>query len=119
MCRSPKRPIDLAIDFMLHDFEMTGKFISLPSLAVEMCSFTAENVRVGFTEVEPIPTYVDFGDSEFLVADERGYEHLVYEMAEAFLFTSDGKILDSRLKLNKVIKQTPSICYIKLSILIM
>ncbi|XP_057790051.1 polyamine oxidase 1-like [Salvia miltiorrhiza] len=76
---SPKRPIDLAIDFMLHDFEMA--------------------------EVEPIPTYVDFGDSEFLVADERGYEHLVYEMAQTFLFTSAAKILDNRLQLNKVVRE--------------
>lgn len=59
-----------------------------------------------FTEVEPISTYVDFGDREFLVADERGYEHLLYKMAETFLFTSkDGEISDSRLKLNKVIKK--------------
>ncbi|PIN27154.1 Amine oxidase [Handroanthus impetiginosus] len=75
----PKSPIELAIDFILHDFEMA--------------------------EVEPIPTYVDFGEMEFLVADERGYEHLLYEMAETFLFTSDGKILDSRLKLNKVVRE--------------
>ena len=55
-----------------------------------------------FAEVEPISTYVDFGEREFLVADERGYEHLLYKMAESFLFTSGGKILDSRLKLNQV-----------------
>lgn len=54
------------------------------------------------TEVEPISTYVDFGEREFLVADERGYAHLLYKMAEEFLSTSDGKILDNRLKLNKV-----------------
>lgn len=54
------------------------------------------------TEVEPISTYVDFGEREFLVADERGYEYLLHKMAEDFLFTSEGKILDSRLKLNKV-----------------
>ncbi|KAH6765887.1 polyamine oxidase 1 [Perilla frutescens var. hirtella] len=76
---SPKRPIDLAIDFMLHDFEMA--------------------------EVEPIATYTEFGESEFLVADERGYEHLVYKMAETFLFTSHGKILDNRLKLNKAVRE--------------
>lgn len=56
-----------------------------------------------FTEVEPISTYVDFGEREFLVADERGYEHLLYKMAETFLFTTEeGEILDTRLKLNKV-----------------
>ncbi|OAY39978.1 polyamine oxidase 1 isoform X2 [Manihot esculenta] len=72
---APKTPIELAIDFILHDFEMA--------------------------EVEPISTYVDFGEREFLVADERGYEYLLYKMAEDFLFTSEGKILDTRLKLNK------------------
>ncbi|XP_022897695.1 polyamine oxidase 1-like [Olea europaea var. sylvestris] len=75
----PKTPIELAIDFILHDFEMA--------------------------EVEPISTYVEFGEREFLVADERGYECLLYKMAENFLFTSEGKILDSRLKLNKVVRE--------------
>ncbi|XP_057807749.1 polyamine oxidase 1 isoform X2 [Salvia miltiorrhiza] len=77
---APKTPIELAIDFILHDFEMA--------------------------EVEPISTYVEFGEREFLVADERGYEHLLYKMAETFLFTSeDGEISDSRLKLNKVVRE--------------
>ncbi|KAL0397597.1 UNVERIFIED_CONTAM: Polyamine oxidase 1 [Sesamum calycinum] len=74
--RGPKTPIELAIDFILHDFEMA--------------------------EVEPISTYVDFGEREFLVADERGYEHLLHKMAATFLSTtSHGHISDSRLKLNK------------------
>lgn len=53
-------------------------------------------------EVEPISTYLDFGEREFLVADERGYEFLLYRMAQDLLFTSEGKVLDTRLKLNKV-----------------
>ncbi|KAJ4711589.1 putative Polyamine oxidase [Melia azedarach] len=76
---SPKTPIELAIDFILHDFEMA--------------------------EVEPISTYVDFGEREFLVADERGYVCLLYKMAEEFLCSSGGKILDSRLQLNKVVRE--------------
>ncbi|KAK7375599.1 hypothetical protein VNO78_35506 [Psophocarpus tetragonolobus] len=72
-------PIELAIDFILHDFEMA--------------------------EVEPISTFVDFGEREFLVADERGYDYLLYKMAEEFLFTSEGRILDNRLKLNKVVRE--------------
>ncbi|KAK4803046.1 hypothetical protein SAY86_001249 [Trapa natans] len=72
-------PIDLAIDFFLHDFEMA--------------------------EAVPISTFTDLGEREFLVADERGYECLLYKMAQGFLFTPDGKILDSRLKLNKVVKE--------------
>ncbi|KAF5469749.1 hypothetical protein F2P56_010313 [Juglans regia] len=76
---APKTPIELAIDFILHDFEMA--------------------------EVEPISTFVDFGEREYLVADQRGYEYLLYKMAEDFLCTSEGKILDSRLKLNKVVRE--------------
>ncbi|XP_061348302.1 polyamine oxidase 1-like isoform X2 [Gastrolobium bilobum] len=78
-CATPETPIELAIDFILHDFEMA--------------------------EVEPISTYVDFGEREFLVADERGYDYLLYKMAEDFLVTSEGRILDSRLKLNKVVRE--------------
>lgn len=58
--------------------------------------------NLGCTEVEPISTYVDFGEREFLVADERGYDYLLFKMAEEFLFTSEGRVLDNRLKLNKV-----------------
>ncbi|KAJ0690102.1 putative spermine oxidase [Helianthus annuus] len=76
--RTPETPIEKAIDFILHDFEMA--------------------------EVEPISTYVDFGESEFLVADERGYEYLLYKVTEDFLLMSDGKILDDRLKLNTVVR---------------
>ncbi|KAF5782877.1 putative spermine oxidase [Helianthus annuus] len=75
---TPETPIEKAIDFILHDFEMA--------------------------EVEPISTYVDFGESEFLVADERGYEYLLYKVTEDFLLMSDGKILDDRLKLNTVVR---------------
>ncbi|XP_061353822.1 polyamine oxidase 1-like [Gastrolobium bilobum] len=75
----PSTPIELAIDFILHDFEMA--------------------------EVEPISTYTDFGEREFMVADERGYDYLLYKMAEDFLFTSEGKILESRLKLNQVVRE--------------
>lgn len=56
-------------------------------------------------EVEPISTYLDYGDREFLVADERGYEFLLYKLAETFLFTSEGEIADPRLKLNKVVRE--------------
>ncbi|XP_027354836.1 polyamine oxidase 1-like [Abrus precatorius] len=76
---SPSTPMELAIDFILHDFEMA--------------------------EVEPISTFTDFGEREFLVADERGYEYLLYRMAEDFLFTSEGKLLDSRLKFNQVVRE--------------
>lgn len=57
---------------------------------------------VMWTEVEPISTYVEYGEKEYLVADSRGYEYLLYKMVESFLSFKNGKISDSRLKLNKV-----------------
>uniref|UniRef100_A0A803LC14 Amine oxidase domain-containing protein n=1 Tax=Chenopodium quinoa TaxID=63459 RepID=A0A803LC14_CHEQI len=58
-----------------------------------------------YKEVEPISTFIDFGEREYLVADERGYEHLLYKLAETFLLTFDGEILDNRLKLNTVVRE--------------
>ncbi|XP_017431314.2 polyamine oxidase 1 [Vigna angularis] len=75
----PSTPLELAIDFILHDFEMA--------------------------EAVPVCTFRDLGESEFSVADERGFDYLLYKMAENFLFTSEGKILDSRLKLNQVVRE--------------
>lgn len=103
---TPKTPMELAIDFILHDFEMAG-YTAVRFLFFFLILILYVNIELGtgcvfFVEVEPISTYLDFGEREFLVADERGYECLLYKMAEDFLFTSEGKILDSRLKLNKV-----------------
>ncbi|TKY67968.1 Polyamine oxidase 1 [Spatholobus suberectus] len=75
----PSTPLELAIDFILHDFEMA--------------------------EAMPIPTFTDLGEMEFLVADDRGFDYLLYKMAEDFLFTSEGRIMDSRLKLNQVVRE--------------
>ncbi|XP_014494064.1 polyamine oxidase 1 isoform X2 [Vigna radiata var. radiata] len=75
----PSTPLELAIDFILHDFEMA--------------------------EAVPLCTFRDLGKSEFSVADERGFDYLLYKMAEDFMFTSEGKILDSRLKLNQVVRE--------------
>ncbi|XP_010068969.2 polyamine oxidase 1 [Eucalyptus grandis] len=77
---SPKTPLEQAIDFVLHDIEMR--------------------------EVLPIPTFLDYGEQEYLVADERGYEELVHKLARDFLsIASEGEILDSRLQLNKVVRK--------------
>ncbi|KAL9231246.1 hypothetical protein vseg_006497 [Gypsophila vaccaria] len=75
----PKTPMELAIDFILHDFEMP--------------------------EVEPISTYVDFGEREYMVSDPRGFEYLLHYLAQSFLSTCDGLLSDNRLKLNSVVKE--------------
>lgn len=61
------------------------------------------DVLVVDAEAVPLCTFRDLGKSEFSVADERGFDYLLYKMAEDFMFTSEGKILDSRLKLNQVV----------------
>ncbi|KAJ0982228.1 hypothetical protein J5N97_010483 [Dioscorea zingiberensis] len=53
-----------------------------------------------------LPTYADFGHDDYLIADERGYETLVYHLASQFLKTDHkGTIVDPRLMLNKVVRQ--------------
>eukprot|EP01018_Ginkgo_biloba_P036300 Gb_23546 [translate_table: standard] len=76
----PSTPTELAIDFILHDFEMA--------------------------EVEPIPTYTEFGEREFLVADDRGYDYLLHKLAQDFLQTDNaGDLMDDRLQLQKVVRE--------------
>ncbi|XP_022681044.1 polyamine oxidase [Setaria italica] len=54
----------------------------------------------------PLPTFSDFGDDVYDVADQRGYESVVYNLAGQYLKTDkSGKIVDPRLKLNKVVRE--------------
>ncbi|KAJ0980109.1 hypothetical protein J5N97_008364 [Dioscorea zingiberensis] len=54
----------------------------------------------------PLPTFTNFGEDMYFVADQRGYESLVLHIAKEFLDTdSKGLIIDPRLKLNKVVRQ--------------
>ena len=51
----------------------------------------------------PNPTFTDFGEDEYFVADHLGYETVVLYLAGQYLKTdSSGKIVDPRLLLNKV-----------------
>jgi polyamine oxidase len=57
-----------------------------------------------YAEVEPIPTYTEFGGQEYLVADDRGYEYIVHKLAEEFLKYEGAHVVDDRLKLEKVLR---------------
>lgn len=71
---------------------------------LKLLKLETDKVKIfGGAEVVPISTFTDLGEREFLVADERGYDCLLYKMAEDFLFTEEGIILDTRLKLNQVL----------------
>jgi hypothetical protein len=52
--------------------------------------------------VIPNPTFEYYGTDEYLVADSRGYVHLLHELAKDFLeHDSNGTITDTRLQLDK------------------
>ena len=48
------------------------------------------------------PTFEYYGYDEYFVADKRGYVYLLRQLAKSFLKHDDENIIDSRLKLNKV-----------------
>ncbi|XP_020574525.1 polyamine oxidase [Phalaenopsis equestris] len=53
----------------------------------------------------PLATFANFGEDVYFVADQRGYESVVYHVAHQFLKTNkDGTIVDPRLILNKVVR---------------
>ncbi|XP_057817271.1 polyamine oxidase 7 [Cryptomeria japonica] len=84
----PTTPLEMAIDFFVYDYE------------------TAEPPRVtSLKNVEPSATFEDYGVDNYFVADSRGYEHVVHRLAQEFLESSNGKIIDKRLKLNKVVRK--------------
>lgn len=53
---------------------------------------------------EPTATFADFGDDAHFVADQRGFETLIYHIAGQYLRSDkSGNIVDPRVKLNKVL----------------
>ncbi|KAI3925376.1 hypothetical protein MKW92_025335 [Papaver armeniacum] len=85
----PTTPLDMAVDYYTYDFEF------------------AEPPRVtSLLNTEPLPTFTDFGEGLYLVADPRGFESVVYYLAKQFLTTNDtGDITDPRLQLNKAVTE--------------
>ncbi|CAN6357114.1 unnamed protein product [Urochloa humidicola] len=85
----PATPVDMVVDYFKYDFE------------------GAEPPRVTSLQTTvPNPTFTDFGDDEYFVADQRGYETVVYYLAGQYLKTDgSGKIVDPRLQLNKVVRE--------------
>uniref|UniRef100_A0A453TBG2 Amine oxidase domain-containing protein n=1 Tax=Aegilops tauschii subsp. strangulata TaxID=200361 RepID=A0A453TBG2_AEGTS len=90
MPSGPARPVDMVIDYYKHDFEF------------------AEPPRVtSLQNTQPLPTFSNFGDDVYFVADQRGYESVVYHIAGQYLKTDrkSGAIIDPRLKLNTVVRE--------------
>lgn len=85
----PSSPIEMAIDYYKYDYEF------------------AEPPRVtSLQNTEPLPTFANFGEDVYFVADPRGYESVVHHVANQFLKTNAaGVITDPRLLLNKVVRE--------------
>ncbi|GLJ36658.1 hypothetical protein SUGI_0737470 [Cryptomeria japonica] len=84
----PTTPLEMAIDYYFYDYE-----ISEPPRVTSL------------KNVEPVPSFEVFGDDNYFIADRRGFEHIVHRLAREFLESSNGKIIDKRLKLNKVVRK--------------
>ncbi|KAI5078844.1 hypothetical protein GOP47_0006515 [Adiantum capillus-veneris] len=92
----PSTPLDMVIDFVYYDFE------------------NAEPPRVtSLKNAQPTPTFVYYGDDEYFVADKRGYVHILHELAKGFLKHNNDSIMDSRLKLKKVVTNIISLGVLK------
>ncbi|KAL0921713.1 hypothetical protein M5K25_008813 [Dendrobium thyrsiflorum] len=84
----PSSPAEMVVDYYNFDYEF------------------AEPPRVtSLQNTVPLPTFANFGEDVYFVADQRGYETVVHNVANQFLKTSkDGTIVDPRLILNKVVR---------------
>ncbi|CAN6293608.1 unnamed protein product [Urochloa humidicola] len=89
MPSGPSTPVDMVIDYYKYDYEF------------------AEPPRVtSLQNTMPLPTFKNFGDDVYFVADQRGYESVVYYIAGTYLKTNkSGAIVDPRLRLNKVVRE--------------
>ncbi|KAI3959254.1 hypothetical protein MKW92_014633 [Papaver armeniacum] len=81
----PSTPIEKALEYFRYDSQQ-GEPPRLTSLR----------------NTVPLPTFADFGNDIYFVADSRGYESVVHYIAKQFLTTNKaGEINDPRLMLNK------------------
>ncbi|XP_074317897.1 polyamine oxidase 1-like [Silene latifolia] len=84
----PKTPLEKMIDFFYFDGEQ------------------AEAPRVtSLKHILPRPEYALYGEDAYFVADERGFEGIVHEIAKTCLAYKNGRVIDARLYYNKVVTE--------------
>jgi hypothetical protein len=76
----------MAVDYFIYDYEF------------------AEPPRVtSLQNTQPTPTNADFGEDNYFVADQRGFESIIHSIGSSYLSTDgNGKLSDRRILLNKV-----------------
>lgn len=86
----PTTPVDMALDYFRYDYE-----------------FAEPPRATSLQNTEPLPTAADFGEDNHFVADQRGFEAIIYHIARQYLSSDrkSGNIVDPRLKLNKVVRE--------------
>ncbi|CAL9121708.1 unnamed protein product [Musa textilis] len=84
----PSTALEMVMDYFNYDYEF------------------AEPPRVtSLQKTIPLPTFANFGKEAYFVADQRGFESLVYDLAGHFLrMTKNSSIVDPRLLLGKVVR---------------
>jgi polyamine oxidase len=81
-------PLEMAIDYYFYDFEI------------------AEPPRLmSLKNVLPNPSFFEFVENEYFVADSRGYKQIVHNIALEFLDSLKIYISDNHLKLKKVVRE--------------
>ncbi|KAL6649389.1 hypothetical protein ACP70R_013613 [Stipagrostis hirtigluma subsp. patula] len=86
---APATPLDMVLDYFIYDYEF------------------AEPPRVtSLQNTQPQATNANFGDDNNFVADQRGFESIIHYIGGNYLNTdNNGNIADSRVLLNKVVRQ--------------
>ncbi|XP_074317898.1 polyamine oxidase 1-like [Silene latifolia] len=84
----PKTPLEKMIDFYSFDGEQ------------------AESPTVtSLKHILPRPECVLYGEGAYFVADQRGFEGIVHEIAKTCLAYKDDRVIDSRLYYNKAVTE--------------
>ncbi|XP_021718949.1 polyamine oxidase-like [Chenopodium quinoa] len=86
--REPKTPLEKMIDFYSFDGEQ------------------AEAPRVtSLKHIIPRPEFSLFGEGEYFVADSRGFESIVHEIAKTYLTYTNDTVNDPRVIFKQVVKE--------------
>lgn len=98
----PTTPVDMALDYFRYDYE-----------------FAEPPRATSLQNTEPLPTAADFGEDNHFVADQRGFEAIIYHIARQYLSSDrkSGNIVDPRLKLNKVYLYLRLLHYVKICVI--
>ncbi|KAL2634584.1 hypothetical protein R1flu_006063 [Riccia fluitans] len=83
----PSTPVEMVLDYFLYD----GEYAEPPRVS-------------SLKNTQPGPTFKNFGEDLYFAADPRGFATIIKPVA-SYLQSKDGKYVDPRLKLEKVVNK--------------